>query len=450
VNLFAGRYELGRVLGAGGMAKVYAAHDHRLDRPVAVKLVPTAQAEPISRQRFVREARSAAAFTHPNAVALFDAGEAEGFLYLVMEFVDGQSLTDRLAVDGQLDPGTARHIAAGVLAALAAAHAVGIVHRDVKPGNIILGPNGIVKLADFGIAKRLDDAAGDVTVIGDIVGTPNYLAPELLDGRPATPSSDVYAVGVVVFEMLAGRPPFEGDTPLATAVAHRNHPVPDIAALRPDIPTDLGNAVKVAMAKDPARRYASAAVMSTAIGGDPLPSKPTTRLPMAPTQVISPGYGRGTAARWWGPAAAGLVAAAAVLTFLVVNGDDPNAATPTDGPSTTSTPAVTTTAVATTAPPTTVPSPSPTQPAANPATIEGVIASLQADPDAFGRRADEVIRDLEKISRGEGDVEGRTTDLLTDAAEWVDQGELDPAVLAMLDAVLVPPASDNDEEGDDD
>ena len=293
MNLFAGRYELGRVLGAGGMAKVYAAHDQRLDRPVAVKLVPTAQAEPILRQRFIREARSAAAFTHPNAVALFDGGEADDFLYLVMEFVDGQTLAERLAVAGPLDPGVARRIASSVLAALAAAHAVGVVHRDVKPGNIILGTNDVVKLADFGIAKRLDDAAGNVTVIGDIIGTPNYLAPELLDGTPATPSSDVYAVGVVLFEMLAGRPPFEADTPLATAIAHRSHPVPDISMLRPDIPPDLSNAVKVAMAKDPARRFASAAVMLAEIGRNPLPTKATTRVSMAHTEVISPGYQRG-------------------------------------------------------------------------------------------------------------------------------------------------------------
>ena len=146
---------------------------------------------------------------------------------------------------------------------------------------------------------------------------------------------------------------------------------------------------------------------------------------------------------------AGLVAAAVSLTFLVVNGDNPNAATPTAGPSTASTPAVTTTALATTLPPTTVPSPTP--PAANPATIVGVIASLQADPDAFGRRANEVIRDLEKISRGEGDMERRTVDLLRHADEWVDKGELDPAVLAMLEAALVPPAADSDDDvgGDD-
>ena len=273
VNLFAGRYELGRLLGAGGMAKVYEAYDRRLDRQVAVKLVPAVQSGPDLRQRFVREARSAAAFTHPNAVALFDAGESDGYLYLVMELVEGQSLADRLATEGPLKPAVAGNIAASVLAALAAAHAVGIVHRDVKPGNILLGPNATVKLADFGIAKRHD--ADDLTVVGEIVGTPKYLAPELLEGAPATPSSDVYATGVVLFEMLAGHPPFEANTPLATALAHRDHPVPNLSTLRPDTPTNLARAVNTAMAKDPTRRFASAAAMRAEVVGTPEPSKPT-------------------------------------------------------------------------------------------------------------------------------------------------------------------------------
>src|SRR5688500_5909095 len=205
-ELFAGRYALGRLLGAGGAGRVYAARDERLHRDVAIKLVPTSSAEPIARQRFVREARTAAAFTHPNAVALYDAGEADGSLYLVMELVDGESLADKLAARGPLGPAESERIMIGVLSALAAAHGAGIVHRDVKPGNVLLAADGAVKLADFGIAKRLDDAAGDVTVVGDIIGTPKYLAPELLSGAPATPSSDVYAAGVVLFEMLAGRP----------------------------------------------------------------------------------------------------------------------------------------------------------------------------------------------------------------------------------------------------
>ena len=140
---------------------------------------------------------------------------------------------------GRSTTAEARLVISGVLAALAAAHAVGVVHRDVKPGNVLLGADGGVKLADFGIAKRLDDAAGDVTVIGDIIGTPKYLAPELVSGAPATAASDVYAAGVVLFEMLAGRPPFDADTPLATALAHRDQPVPDVSALRPDSPADL-------------------------------------------------------------------------------------------------------------------------------------------------------------------------------------------------------------------
>ena len=351
-DLFAGRYELTRLLGAGGTAKVYAAYDRRLDRQVAVKLVPTAQAEPVSRQRFVREARSAAAFTHPNAVALFDAGEADGYLYLVMELVEGQSLADRLVAYGPLDHAEARLVISGVLAALAAAHAVGVVHRDVKPGNVLLGADGGVKLADFGIAKRLDDAAGDVTVIGDIIGTPKYLAPELVSGAPATAASDVYAAGVVLFEMLAGRPPFDADTPLATALAHRDQPVPDVSALRPDTPADLTGAVRTAMAKDPGRRFASAVDMMAAVGRGSRPSEPTIRAALPPTEVITSGYRRGKLTWWWGVLVAVLLAGAAILAFLVVNGDDPDDATPTSTPTTVPAVAVTSTMAVTTLPPT--------------------------------------------------------------------------------------------------
>ena len=440
MNLFAGRYELGRLLGAGATAKVYEAHDRRLHRNVAVKLMPAAPAEPELRQRFVREARSAAAFTHPNAVALFDAGESDGYLYLVMELVDGQSLADRLATEGALEPAVAGNIAASVLAALAAAHAVGIVHRDVKPGNILLGRNGTVKLADFGIAKRHD--GDDVTVVGDVVGTPKYLAPELLDGAPATPSSDVYATGVVLFEMLAGHPPFDADTPLATALAHRDRPVPDVSSLRPDAPTNLTRAVSTAMAKDRTHRFASAASMRAAVVGSPQPSKPTTNAPLPPTDVIRPGYERGTLARWWAIPAVALLAGGALITYVIASGDDPETATTTTapattaGPSTTAAPAVTSTAPVTTTTPANV---APTTPQlADSSTIDGIIVILQANPGSFGRRADEVIRDLDKIRSGHGNVEQRATALLEHVGEWVDNGELDPAVLALVEPVVGP------------
>ena len=243
------------------MAMVYAGRDRRLDRQVAVKVVPVAVTEPVGRARFVREARSAAGLCHPNAVAVFDAGEADGYLYIVMELVEGRSLATVLAESEPLDPAQATAIAASVLAALGQAHSAGIVHRDVKPSNIMVSYGGVVKLLDFGIARRLDDLAGEVTAAGEIVGTPKYLAPEQIEGRPTSPATDVYAVGVVLFEMLAGVAPFNGDSPVATALAHTTAPVPDVRALRPDVPNWLAMAIGRAMAKDPVDRFADAAAM---------------------------------------------------------------------------------------------------------------------------------------------------------------------------------------------
>jgi serine/threonine-protein kinase len=449
-ELFAGRYALGRLLGTGGAGRVYAARDERLHRDVAIKLVPTASAEPVARQRFVREARSAAAFTHPNAVALYDAGEAEGSLYLVMELVDGESLAERLADQGPLGPADSERIMAGVLSALAAAHVAGIVHRDVKPGNVLLGRDGAVKLADFGIAKRLDDAAGDVTVIGDIVGTPKYLAPELVGGAPATPSSDVYAAGVVLFEMLAGRPPFDANTPLATALAHRDHPVPDVGALRP-VPERLAAVVRTAMAKDPSRRFATADAMRAALTGA-APKTEVVAMPSARaastsprTEVMpAPGYRRSSRSPWWIAVVAAMVGGGAVLAYLVVDGDDPDSTASSTSQAVAAATAAPSTAVTTLAPTTGATTTPP-----DTSTIEGIIAVLSANPDAYGRQTGEVIKDLEKI-RGNGrKAEERARETLQHAIEWVESGELDPSVLAMLEPVLTPLMGDEDDDEED-
>ena len=459
-ELFAGRYALGRLLGAGGAGRVYAARDERLHRDVAIKLVPAAHAEPVARQRFVREARSSAAFTHPNAVALFDAGEADGSLYLVMELVDGESLAERLAAHGPLGPAEAERIMAGVLSALAAAHVAGIVHRDVKPGNVLLGRDGAVKLADFGIAKRLDDAAGDVTMIGDIIGTPKYLAPELVGGDAATPSSDVYAAGVVLFEMLAGRPPFDADTPLATALAHRDHPVPDVAALRP-VPERLATVVRTAMAKDPSRRFASADHMRAELTGTApktdvvaVPSAPAVSASFPSTEVMpAAGYRRSSRSPWWIVVVAAMLGGGAVLAYLVVDGDDPDSTASSTSQAVVAATAAPSTAVTTLAPTTgattVAPTPAPTVPP-DLSTVEGIIALLSANPDAYGRQTGEVIKDLEKI-RGNGqNAERRAREALQHAEEWVDRGELDPSVLDLLGPVLEPIAGDEDDEGGDD
>ena len=222
------RYELGRAVGNGGMGDVYEAYDQKLSRRVAVKCLKPGFTGS-HHERFVREVRHAAAFIHPNVVTVFDVGDDQGSPYFVMELVDGHTLAAELEERGPLPPEEAVRIADAVLAGLSAAHARDLVHRDVKPANVLLGADGCVKLADFGIAKAVHDAATGLTAVNDIIGTPTYLSPEQASGDPTGPATDLYAVGVLLYEMLAGAPPFRGDTPMATAIAHREAPVPPLA-----------------------------------------------------------------------------------------------------------------------------------------------------------------------------------------------------------------------------
>jgi serine/threonine-protein kinase len=290
--------------------------------------------DPAARERFGHEARSAARFTHPDAVAMYDAGEADGALYIVMELVVGRSLAERLATEGPLPVGAAVAVAGHVLDALAAAHAAGIVHRDVKPANVLLGDDGTVKLADFGIAKRLDELGPELTGTGRFVGTPRYLAPEQVSGGPATPATDVYAVGVVLFEMLAGSPPFDGGTPLATALAHRDDAAPDVRSIRPEVPAALAAVVTTAMAKRPEDRYPTAAAMRAALATPA--AEPTERMPAPPARPRS---------RWLAAALVAVALAAVVAVIAVVFGGDDD---PLGLPATSSAPAATTPAAPTT------------------------------------------------------------------------------------------------------
>jgi eukaryotic-like serine/threonine-protein kinase len=425
-RLLAGRYVLERMLGRGGIAMVYAGRDRRLDRQVAVKVVPVAVTKPVERDRFVREAQSAAGLCHPNAVAVFDVGEADGFLYIVMELVEGRTLADVIAEDGPLDPPQATSIAASVLAALGQAHVAGIVHRDVKPSNIMITYDGVVKLLDFGIARRLDDLAGEVTPAGEIFGTPTYLAPEQIEGRPTTPATDLYAVGVVLFEMLSGVAPFHGDNPLATARARLHAPAPDVRTERPDIPADLAVAIGKAIAEDPTQRFGSAVAMQAALSDSSTTVLQPSAADLAPTQVLRAGDYRGHRTwLWWlaGVAAltiAGLVAwnAATGLFSFITSGDPPES--PAVRASATSSSAVTTTS--TTAP----------------TTIGGVIAALQARPDAYGRQhTSEIVAELVKIDQGDAPSE-RAAALLDDVAEWTANGEVTPATQTLLEPVIAP------------
>jgi non-specific serine/threonine protein kinase/serine/threonine-protein kinase len=282
--LIAGRYELGPLLRRGGMADVHAGTDGRLQRDVAIKLLrPDMAHREDVRLRFEAEARSAAKLTHPCAVAVYDTGEHEGAPYIVMERLPGRTLADMIA-DGPVDPAWLLPAAEGVLSALGAAHDAAIVHRDVKPGNILVTDAGTAKIADFGIAKSAELASGtapgsvDITLTGQLVGTPAYLAPERLAGAPATFLSDLYSMGVVLYEALSGEKPFTGPSFVAVAHAVQGGDRRPLREVAPDVDPEVAAAVEQAMDRDPSRRFPSAEAMASALLGR---EAATTALPVA-------------------------------------------------------------------------------------------------------------------------------------------------------------------------
>jgi serine/threonine protein kinase len=257
-ELVMGRYRLEERLGLGGSAEVWRGVDERLGRPVALKLLHAhLLPEQAAGARFEREARAAAALAHPGIVAVFDVEASASRAAIIFELVDGETLADRLARDGALPPAEAARIGAELAEALAHAHERGIVHRDIKPGNVLLERDGRARLVDFGIARLLERESAHLTTAGTVTGTLRYLAPEQLAGEDASPSTDLYALGAVLFEMLAGRPAFEAATPVALVDAQR-HPPAAIAG----VPPGLAEISLTALDPDPARRPASAAAMA--------------------------------------------------------------------------------------------------------------------------------------------------------------------------------------------
>jgi serine/threonine protein kinase len=329
-EILGGRYELRGVLGRGGMAEVRDGWDIRLDRPVAVKLLhPVFNSQPDNRRRFEVEARAAAALNHPHIVSVHDSGEHAGMPYIVMERLSGHTLADVIA-GGPLPQPQVRSILEDVLSALAAAHTAGILHRDIKPANILFSASGHAKLADFGIAKS---ATAAHTVTGQIVGTMAYLSANRIAGRPASVADDLYAVGVVGYEALAGHRPFpqENLAELARAIAE-NTP-PPLAVLRPDVDPTLAMVVERAMARDPAWRFGSAGEMRAALAGRiGTAVRPPTRVLAAPlpdptTRVVS--AGRDRRSRWFvGLAAAVVAVVLAAVAFIVDSTSRPEVPVP--------------------------------------------------------------------------------------------------------------------------
>lgn len=265
----AGRYHLDSVIATGGMGVVWRGTDTRLNRSVAVKVLKSEYSgDAMFRTRFETEARNAAALHHPGIAGVYDygSGDVANELppYLVMELVDGQPLSSLLATargNGRpLDPAVVQDLMAQAGDALAVAHRAGIVHRDVKPANLLVTADRQVKITDFGIARAADSAS--LTRTGAVMGTPQYLSPEQARGNPSTPASDVYSLGVVAYECLVGRRPFEADTPIATALAHLQQPVPPLPG---GVPADLAAVVTRALAKEPSERYADGGVFADAM-----------------------------------------------------------------------------------------------------------------------------------------------------------------------------------------
>jgi beta-lactam-binding protein with PASTA domain/tRNA A-37 threonylcarbamoyl transferase component Bud32 len=257
-RVFSERYELNHLIARGGMAEVYRAHDRLLDRPVALKvLFPELSVDRSFVERFRREAQAAANLSHPNIVPVFDWGEDSGAYFIVMEFIDGRPLSSILKTAGPLSADRAADIGSHVAAALGYAHKHGVIHRDVKPGNVLITDEGQVKVTDFGIARAINTEES-LTQTGAVMGTATYFSPEQAEGIGVDPRSDIYSLGVVLFEMVTGRAPFLGDTPVAVASKHVRDIPPVPREINPSIPPTFEAIILKSMAKDPDHRYATA------------------------------------------------------------------------------------------------------------------------------------------------------------------------------------------------
>src|SRR4051812_18163641 len=326
-ELVANRYELLEVVGTGGMSSVYRALDTLLERHVALKVLHPHYGDDAEYvERFRREARSVAQLSHPNIVTVIDRGESDGSQYIVFEFVDGESLKQLVDRSGPLPARRAIELGLQMAEALAFAHQHGLVHRDVKPQNVLINGDGEAKVTDFGIARSLDVEHG-VTQTGTVLGTSNYLSPEQARGQAVTPATDVYSLGVVLFEVLTGEVPFPGENFVAVAMKHINEPPPSLLEKRPDVPVRLVYAIERALAKDPADRFPSMEALAAELRaclveiGEPDTAK-TFIQPAAVLKQSRPHRARGRRSRWPILLLVLLAVAAAVAAILALRGSN--------------------------------------------------------------------------------------------------------------------------------
>jgi hypothetical protein len=314
-TVLSGRYRLEAKLGSGGMSTVYLARDTTLDRDVAVKVMHREMSEqPDQLERFRQEARAVAKLSHPNVVAVIDAGEDGGFPYIVFEYVEGETLKQRIGRVGALDPQEALAYAIEIARGLTVAHGRKMVHRDIKPQNVLIDSEGRAKLTDFGISRQLEQDG--MTATGRVLGTTDYVAPEQAMGRDVDPRSDVYSLGVVLYEMLIGQVPFHADSQVGVAMKHVNEELPDVQQRRPEVSAAAALVVERATAKDPAKRYQDVGAMiddlSTALEVEAARAGSTTGEATSVLEAVPPAKRKlSTRARWsW----------AAILLIILIGG----------------------------------------------------------------------------------------------------------------------------------
>ena len=429
------------------MGEVWRASDAVLGREVAVKTLAFSPSDAEVVKRFERESRALARLNHPNVVPVFDSGSDDGASYMVMQLLSGPSLAALIAERGPLPLADALEYGRQAAAGLAAAHRAGLVHRDVSPANLILDGSGTLKVVDFGVA-RLADGSPTLTMTGTVFATPGYVSPEQAAGRPADARSDLYALGCVLYALLAGEPPFKAEHPLGVVQQHLTSPPPPLGERRADVPAELDSLLAAMLAKEPGERPASAeeverrlAAIASASGGGA--SAATQPLPDAVTRPLSrPVRRRPSARAVWLIAAAGLLALGALLAIVLSGGGHPSTAKKTSSSTTSTTTAratpSTTTAPKTTATTTTAAPPVPQTPAAALTAAQAAVASAQTGNQLSAGAANDLEHRLADIGKsltgGKPDTAHKVGDLMNRLTDLAKNGQLTATGLNAISA----------------